>query len=224
MITWIVLHPRPWGPQDQCALSIFKIHLEGCNPVVYAIRKWKTLLGGIRASTISTISCLLIWHLISHPSSSSLEFIAIVSLLQECVPNVVFKALTWLGYSNSAFNPLIYSIFNRWEVTPFHYHPLYPAEFIWMNHSPHTLISDSQQHLGVNPHSLNFLVLEAEKWPLFLQRVPRRFPKNPLWSKEMKSRSSNSSSGDENWSTFFNKRLWTLKTWVVWDRNLWPLS
>ena len=36
-------------------------------------------------------------------------------VLQECVPNVVFKALTWLGYSNSAFNPLIYSIFNRWK-------------------------------------------------------------------------------------------------------------
>ena len=37
----------------------------------------------------------------------------LVFVLQECVPNVVFKALTWLGYSNSAFNPLIYSIFNR---------------------------------------------------------------------------------------------------------------
>lgn len=29
-----------------------------------------------------------------------------------CVPPSVFKVLTWLGYSNSAFNPIIYSIFN----------------------------------------------------------------------------------------------------------------
>ena len=148
----------------------------------------------IRASTISTISS----HNISHPSSSSLGFIAIVSLLQECVPNVVFKALTWLGYSNSAFNPLIYSIFNRWDFTPFHHHPIYPAEFIWMNHSLHTLIFDTQQHLDC-----------CQKWPLFFQRVPRRFPKNPLWSKEMKSRSSSSSSGDQNQFISFNKRIWS---------------
>ena len=29
-----------------------------------------------------------------------------------CIPPIVFKCLTWLGYSNSAFNPIIYSIFN----------------------------------------------------------------------------------------------------------------
>lgn len=185
IITWLVLHPRPWG-QDQFVLSIFKIHFEGC--VCY--QEMEDITARIR----DKISCLNI----SHPSSSSFDLIAIVSLLQECVPNVVFKALTWLGYSNSAFNPLIYSIFNRWEVTPFHCHPLYPAEFIWMNHSLHTLIFDTQQHLDC-----------CQKWPLFFQRVPRRFPKNPLWSKEMKSRSSSSSSGDQNQFISFNKRIWS---------------
>ncbi|OQV21003.1 Dopamine receptor 1 [Hypsibius exemplaris] len=30
-----------------------------------------------------------------------------------CINNITFKALTWLGYCNSAFNPIIYSIFNQ---------------------------------------------------------------------------------------------------------------
>ena len=34
-------------------------------------------------------------------------------LCKECVAPGLFKVLTWLGYSNSAFNPVIYSIFNR---------------------------------------------------------------------------------------------------------------
>ncbi len=29
-----------------------------------------------------------------------------------CIPALGFKIITWLGYSNSAFNPIIYSIFN----------------------------------------------------------------------------------------------------------------
>ncbi|XP_022645100.1 dopamine receptor 1-like isoform X2 [Varroa jacobsoni] len=29
-----------------------------------------------------------------------------------CIPEIVFKVLTWLGYFNSALNPIIYSIFN----------------------------------------------------------------------------------------------------------------
>ncbi|KAK8396127.1 hypothetical protein O3P69_005319 [Scylla paramamosain] len=32
----------------------------------------------------------------------------------ECIPEVVFKCtLTWFGYTNSSFNPIIYSIFNQ---------------------------------------------------------------------------------------------------------------
>jgi len=30
-----------------------------------------------------------------------------------CIGGQTFKILTWLGYSNSAFNPIIYSIFNK---------------------------------------------------------------------------------------------------------------
>ncbi|GAU91278.1 hypothetical protein RvY_03565 [Ramazzottius varieornatus] len=30
-----------------------------------------------------------------------------------CISTVAFKSLTWLGYCNSAFNPIIYSIFNQ---------------------------------------------------------------------------------------------------------------
>lgn len=29
-----------------------------------------------------------------------------------CIPELLFKVLTWLGYFNSAMNPVIYSIFN----------------------------------------------------------------------------------------------------------------
>ncbi|XP_018917716.2 dopamine receptor 1 isoform X1 [Bemisia tabaci] len=36
----------------------------------------------------------------------------VVSFCKTCIPGIYFKVLTWLGYSNSAFNPIIYSIFN----------------------------------------------------------------------------------------------------------------
>ncbi|XP_071441059.1 dopamine receptor 1-like [Hetaerina americana] len=36
----------------------------------------------------------------------------VAAFCKTCVPGIYFKALTWLGYSNSAFNPIIYSIFN----------------------------------------------------------------------------------------------------------------
>ena len=36
----------------------------------------------------------------------------VASFCKTCIPPIVFKVLTWLGYSNSAFNPIIYSIFN----------------------------------------------------------------------------------------------------------------
>ena len=186
IITWLVLHPRPWG-QDQFVLSIFKIHFEGC--VCY--QEMEDITARIR----DKISCLNI----SHPSSSSFDLIAIVSLLQECVPNVVFKALTWLGYSNSAFNPLIYSIFNRWDFTPFHHHPIYPAEFIWMNHSLHTLIFDTQQHLDCCPKMATFLsassakvseessLVEGDEEPIFQLVVWRSKPTYIFQQENMKS-------------------------------------
>lgn len=36
----------------------------------------------------------------------------VAAFCKTCIPPIVFKFLTWLGYSNSAFNPIIYSIFN----------------------------------------------------------------------------------------------------------------
>ncbi|XP_046383607.1 dopamine receptor 1-like [Ischnura elegans] len=36
----------------------------------------------------------------------------VAAFCKTCVPGIYFKVLTWLGYSNSAFNPIIYSIFN----------------------------------------------------------------------------------------------------------------
>ena len=36
----------------------------------------------------------------------------IAAFCKTCIPGMAFKVLTWLGYSNSAFNPIIYSIFN----------------------------------------------------------------------------------------------------------------
>ncbi|XP_069702862.1 dopamine receptor 1 [Periplaneta americana] len=36
----------------------------------------------------------------------------VAAFCKTCIPGIVFKVLTWLGYSNSAFNPIIYSIFN----------------------------------------------------------------------------------------------------------------
>ena len=36
----------------------------------------------------------------------------VAAFCKTCIPPIVFKCLTWLGYSNSAFNPIIYSIFN----------------------------------------------------------------------------------------------------------------
>lgn len=36
----------------------------------------------------------------------------VAAFCKTCIPDVTFKILTWLGYSNSAFNPIIYSIFN----------------------------------------------------------------------------------------------------------------
>ncbi|XP_063232237.1 dopamine receptor 1-like [Bacillus rossius redtenbacheri] len=36
----------------------------------------------------------------------------VAAFCKTCIPGIAFKVLTWLGYSNSAFNPIIYSIFN----------------------------------------------------------------------------------------------------------------
>ncbi|XP_065352539.1 dopamine receptor 1-like [Cloeon dipterum] len=36
----------------------------------------------------------------------------VAAFCKTCIPDIAFKVLTWLGYSNSAFNPVIYSIFN----------------------------------------------------------------------------------------------------------------
>ncbi|ERL84903.1 hypothetical protein D910_02326 [Dendroctonus ponderosae] len=36
----------------------------------------------------------------------------VAAFCKTCIPDITFKILTWLGYSNSAFNPIIYSIFN----------------------------------------------------------------------------------------------------------------
>ncbi|XP_034939669.1 dopamine receptor 1-like [Chelonus insularis] len=36
----------------------------------------------------------------------------VASFCKTCIPDRAFQVLTWLGYSNSAFNPIIYSIFN----------------------------------------------------------------------------------------------------------------
>ncbi|XP_048486409.1 dopamine receptor 1 [Plutella xylostella] len=36
----------------------------------------------------------------------------VAAFCKTCIPDLAFKILTWLGYSNSAFNPIIYSIFN----------------------------------------------------------------------------------------------------------------
>ncbi|KAL1138252.1 hypothetical protein AAG570_009941, partial [Ranatra chinensis] len=36
----------------------------------------------------------------------------VAAFCKTCIPGMAFKVLTWLGYSNSAFNPIIYSIFN----------------------------------------------------------------------------------------------------------------
>lgn len=37
----------------------------------------------------------------------------IAAFCDNCIPKVAFQILTWLGYANSALNPIIYSIFNQ---------------------------------------------------------------------------------------------------------------
>lgn len=36
----------------------------------------------------------------------------VAAFCKTCIGDTTFKILSWLGYSNSAFNPIIYSIFN----------------------------------------------------------------------------------------------------------------
>ena len=36
----------------------------------------------------------------------------VAGFCKDCISDTTFKVLTWLGYSNSAFNPIIYTIFN----------------------------------------------------------------------------------------------------------------
>ncbi|CAG7733668.1 unnamed protein product [Allacma fusca] len=44
----------------------------------------------------------------------------VAAFCKTCIPGLAFKILTWLGYSNSAFNPIIYSIFNSEFRAAFH--------------------------------------------------------------------------------------------------------
>ncbi|XP_076033534.1 dopamine receptor 1-like isoform X2 [Oratosquilla oratoria] len=37
----------------------------------------------------------------------------VAAFCKTCIPLYVFKVLTWCGYTNSSFNPIIYSIFNQ---------------------------------------------------------------------------------------------------------------
>ncbi|XP_064108452.1 dopamine receptor 1-like [Macrobrachium nipponense] len=37
----------------------------------------------------------------------------VVAFCDDCIPLKAFKVLTWFGYTNSSFNPIIYSIFNQ---------------------------------------------------------------------------------------------------------------
>lgn len=37
----------------------------------------------------------------------------VAAFCKTCINGRTFKILSWLGYSNSAFNPIIYSIFNK---------------------------------------------------------------------------------------------------------------
>lgn len=37
----------------------------------------------------------------------------VAAFCKTCIGGQTFKILSWLGYSNSAFNPIIYSIFNK---------------------------------------------------------------------------------------------------------------
>ncbi|XP_068204202.1 dopamine receptor 1-like isoform X2 [Palaemon carinicauda] len=36
-----------------------------------------------------------------------------IAFCEDCIPLKAFKVLTWFGYTNSSFNPIIYSIFNQ---------------------------------------------------------------------------------------------------------------
>ena len=89
----------------------FQINVIGCQPPQRALSIVEPPLLMQEHKAAVTIGIIMGVFLLCWTPFFIVNVVA--GFCKECVPPTTFQVLTWLGYSNSAFNPIIYTIFNK---------------------------------------------------------------------------------------------------------------
>lgn len=95
----------------------------------------------------------------------------VAAFCKTCIPDITFKILTWLGYSNSAFNPIIYSIFNTEfreafkRILTTHYPDWCKCRYHHVGHNRNSMDSSLQNERFVTDYGTKTLIVPTQLPP-----------------------------------------------------------